>query len=451
MKRTFAGLVSPYKHVDTFLNRARSKRSLLALSLVGVAFAQPPPARLTLRDAVGMAIGNHPQVLAAQHEINVANQQVIEARAPYYPAVSADVTAAEANHTARIGAGFLTASSLFNRFGQGVTFSQLITDVGRTNNLVASSRLQAQATTQNYQATRYDVVLQVNRWYYDVLHAQSLVRVAEETVAARQLLLDQVSALARNNLRSQLDVSFAEVNVSEAKLLLLRAQDSVQEAFAELMRSIGSDQPANYQLVDEPLPSGPPATADELIAQALNNRPELSSFRFSRDSAYKFYEAEKDLSHPTVSLVGAAGFLPFINQVGSTPIASEYEGAAVNFSIPVLNGHLFAARREAARYRAMEADQRLRDEQERVVRDVRVVWAGTMNAFQRIDVTAQFLRQAALALDLAQGRYNLGLASIVELTQAQLNQTRAEIENLSAKYDYQTQYSVLQYTIGNLR
>jgi outer membrane protein len=74
-----------------------------------------------------------------------------------------------------------------------------------------------------------------------------------------------------------------------------------------------------------------------------------------------------------------------------------------------------------------------------------------MNAFQRIDVTAQFLRQAALALDLAQGRYNLGLASIVELTQAQLNQTQAEIENLSAKYDYQTQYSVLQYTIGNLR
>jgi outer membrane protein len=217
------------------------------------------------------------------------------------------------------------------------------------------------------------------------------------------------------------------------------------------MRSIGSDQPANYQLVDEPLPAGPPATVDQLIAQALNNRPELASFRFSRDSAYRFYEAEKDLSHPTVSLVGTAGFLPLINQVGSTPIASEYEGAAVNFSIPVMNGHLFTARREAARYKAMEADQRLRDEQERVVRDVRVAWSGATNAFQRIDVTAQFLRQAALALDLAQGRYNLGLASIIELTQAQLNQTQAEIENLSAKYDYQTQYSVLQYTIGNLR
>lgn len=172
--------------------------------------------------------------------------------------------------------------------------------------------------------------------------------------------------------------------------------------------------------------------------------------RFSRESAYKFYEAEKDLARPTVSLTGVAGLLPFINQEG-TPIPNQYEGAAVNFSFPVMNGHLFTARREAARYRALEADQRLRDEQERVVRDVKVAWSGAMNAFQRIDVTAQFLRQAALAMDLAQGRYNLGLASIVELTQAQLNQTAAEIENLSAKYDYQTQYSVLQYTIGNLR
>src|SRR5437016_4762505 len=81
----------------------------------------------------------------------------------------------------------------------------------------------------------------------------------------------------------------------------------------------------------------------------------------------------------------------------------------------------------------------------------RTAWGSAMNAFQRIDVTAQFLRQAALALDLAQGRYNLGLASIVELTQAQLNVTQAEIENLSAKYDYQTQNAALQYSTGLLR
>ena len=99
----------------------------------------------------------------------------------------------------------------------------------------------------------------------------------------------------------------------------------------------------------------------------------------------------------------------------------------------------------------MESDQRLRDEQQRISRDVRVAWAGANDAFQRIDVTAQFMRSAALALDLANGRYNLGLSSIVELTQAQLNLTRAEIENLDAKYDYQSDYATLQYTLGLLR
>src|SRR5712692_6162605 len=254
------------------LLRSRLASPCFAALLCGqIVLAQTPPPKLSLKDAEALAIKNHPQILAAESEIGYANQQVTEARSGYYPTLNAEVTGSQANHLARIGAGFLTDSRLFSRFGQGITFSQLITDVGRTSNLVASSRFTAQATSQNYQATRYDVLLQVNRSYIDVLHAQSLVRVAEETVAARQLLLDQVSSLAKNNLRSQLDVSFADVNVSEAKLLLLRAEDSVQQAFAELWRALGSDQPGSYQLVDEPLPPSPPAKTDDLIAQAMSN------------------------------------------------------------------------------------------------------------------------------------------------------------------------------------
>jgi outer membrane protein len=425
--------------------------ALLALGVGQIALTQTPPPKLTLKDAEALAIKNHPQVLAAQSEVGYANQQVVETRSAYYPAVAADITGSVANNGARIGAGYLTDSRLFNRFGQGLTLSQLVTDLGRTPNLVASSRFNAQASEQNFQAARYDVLLQVNRSYVDVLHAQSLVRVAEETVAARQLLFDQVNSLAKANLRSQLDVSFADVNVSEAKLLLLRAQESVQGAYAELSRALGSDQVVNYQLVDEPLPPSPPAKADDLIAQAVTNRPELAGLRFSREAAYKFAEAEKDLARPTVSLIGVAGYIPEIAQLTSQAVPSEYGGAAVNVQIPVFNGHLFSARREAARYRALEADQNLRNQQERIARDVRVAWASALTAFQRIDVTAQFLRQASLALDLAQGRYNLGLSSIVELTQAQLNLTQAEIENLSAKYDYQSQYAALQYSIGLLR
>jgi outer membrane protein len=418
----------------------------LAISL-GLS-AQTPTPTLSLREAEVMAVQNHPQIQAAQNEVNYSNQQIIENRSAYYPNVTGDLTASQGNNLARVGAGDLSASRLFDRVSPGIVVRQLITDSGRTSNLVGSSRLEAQAAAQTAQATRFDVLLGVNRAYFDVLHAQSVVRVAEQTVSARQLLSDQVTELARNNLKSQLDVSFAEVNVSEAKLLLVRAQNAVQQSLAELGRAMGSDQPANYQLADEPLPTGPPPSADALVAQALGNRPELAGLRFSRDAAYKFADAEKDLSRPTVSAIAVGGFIPYINTSG---IPVEYEGIAANVSIPVFNGHLFSSRREAANQRAMESDQRLRNEQQQISRDVRVAWAAANDAFQRIDVTAQFLRQAALALDLAQGRYNLGLSSIVELTQAQLNLTQAEIENLNAKYDYQTQNAALQYTLGLLQ
>jgi len=418
---------------------------------VAVTAASQTPAMLTLEQAETMALQNHPQVQAAQHEINYANQQIVESRAAYYPGVTGEITGSQANTLARIGAGDISASRMFDRFGQGIVIQQLITDSGRTSNLVASARSEARASAQNAQATRYQVLLDVNRAYFDVLHTQAMVKVAEQTVAARQLLDDQVTELARNKLRSQLDVSFADVNVSEAKLLLLRARDGVQGALAELGRAMGSDQPASYQLAEEPLPPAPPATPDTVIQQAVDNRPELAALRSTREAAYRFADAEKDLSRPTVSAMAVAGFLPFINTPANAPIPAEYEGIAGNVSIPIFNGHLFSARREAARQRAMESDQRLREEQDRIARDVRVAWASANDAYQRMDVTAQFLRQATLAMQLAQGRYDLSLASIVELTQAQLNVTQAEIENLSAKYDYQTQYSTLQYTIGLLR
>ncbi|HUA83527.1 MAG TPA: TolC family protein [Bryobacteraceae bacterium] len=409
------------------------------------------PQRLTLQQAEQIAIKNHPQIQAAQNEVNYAAQQVVINRAPYYPLVTGEVTGTQANDNARIGAGELQASHLFSRFGQGAVLDQLITDSGRTPNLIASARLQGQAAEQNLNATQYDVVLAVNHAYFGVLRAQAVVRVANETVVARQQVADQINELAKNKLKSDLDVAYAEVQVSQAKLLLLSAQQDVATAQAELGRALGSDQPATYQLAEEQLPSGPPAKVDDLVAQAMQQRPELASLRLNEQSAQKFYFAERDLKRPTVSVMAVAGAIPFINSSVGSPTPLGYEGIGANVSIPVFNGHLFSAREEAARQRSLEAEQRLRNEEESISRDVRVSYSGVVTAYQSIDVTAQYLREAALALDLANGRYNLGLSSIVELTQAQLYLTQAEIANVNAKYDYENQYAGLQYTIGALR
>jgi len=430
------------RHLGTFL---------LASFLVGGALAQAP-VKLSLQDAEAMALKNHPQVLASEHVASAMNQRIDQTRAGYFPLLAGDVTGSQANPRARDGAGLLNVPSLFNRVGQGFTLSQLITDSGRTPNLVASSRLQAGAAAQTAQATKYDVLVRVNEAYFSVLRAQAMVKVAQQTVAARQLLDDQVTALYNNKLKSELDVSFVDVNVSQAKLLLLQSQDQIQESFAELTRALGGQDSQSYELADEPMPASPPANVEDLVRQALSARPELASLQMNRDAAYKFERAERDLSLPTASFVGVGGVMPYIAQLQLPRVTPpEYESLAVNVQIPIFNGGLFKARREEAHYRAMEADQRLRDEAEAIARDVRTAWAGVSIAYQRLDVTAQLQRQANLAKDLAQGRYDLGLSTIVELTQALLNVTDADIQNLTAKYDYQSQFAMLQYTMGALR
>ena len=425
----------------------------IGLVCAGSAGAQTSsPVALTLKDAEAIALKNHPQVQAAQHEEAAQAQRVVETRSAYYPGITGVATGSQGNIGARVGAGYLSDSRLFNRFGDGIEINQLITDSGRTRNLVAQSRLLQNAAGQNFQATRFDVLIAVNQAYFDVLRAEATVKVAQETIAARQSLVDQVTALANNKLRSELDVSFADVSRSEAQLLLIRTQAQVQGAFAELTRTLGSQQTVTYRLAEEPLPPSPGPDVEVLVAQALKNRPELASLRLSRDAAYRLEDAERDLKRPTVSFVAVAGYMPYVDQI-TLPrvIPNEYEGAAVNVSVPIFNGHLFAARREEAHERALEADQRVRNLEETVARDVRAAWASAMTAYQELDVTAQLLREATMGMSLAQGRYHIGLSSIVELTQAQLNLTSAEIENLTAKYGYQAQYAQLQYVIGGLR
>ncbi len=200
------------------------------------------------------------------------------------------------------------------------------------------------------------------------------------------------------------------------------------------------------------MPPAPPASPDQLIAEAYQNRPELASLRLQREAAQKFTYAERDLKRPTVSLVAVGGVLPYIDPGNANPgIPLEYEAAAVNVQIPVFNGHLFTARRRAAEYELQAADQRVRDLQDRIARDVRASLEHARTAFEAIAPSRQLLAQANMALNLSQGRYNLGLASIVELTQAQLGQTQAQVQNLSTQYDYEEAYAALQYTLGLLR
>lgn len=417
---------------------------------LGTAIAQAPPT-LTLQQAESIALKNHPQVLAAQYNALASEQGVRAAKSRYYPLAVGDITGVDADRDTRIGAGFLQASRLFSREAQGITIDQLITDSGRTPNLVASSRFNARAAGENTMATRYDVLLAVNRAYFEVLRAQALLTVARQTVAERQVVQDQVSAMVRNKLKSELDLTFANVNLAQAHLLQIQTQDNLDAAQAQLTRAMGLQNRQTYTLQEQPVPPAPPPSSAPLVAEAMANRPELIGLRFQQQSAYRYQRAERDLSFPTVVAEGDAGYIPIIAQLTRPPTPDHYEAAAINVEIPVFNGHLFAAEREAALMRARQADQNLRDIEERIVRDVRVAYYNAVTGYQQIGVANQILNQAKLSLVLAQGRYNLGLSSIVALSQAQLSETQAEVQAVDAKFDFQNEDAALQYAIGALR
>jgi outer membrane protein len=414
--------------------------------------AQTPGPVLTLQEAQTLALKNHPQVIASEALSSRADQITTEARSAYFPAINGDITGAQATLNSRLGAGVLNDPRLFNHFGSGLTLSQLITDSGRTPNLVANARLQAQASREDARATRYDVILGVNQAYYEVLLSQQLVKVAQQTITTRQTVVDQISELFKNQLKSQVDLSFAQVNLTDAKLMLLRAQDRLAAAYASLGQALGTQQAVQFQLADQPAAPNPPDSPDPLIQQAFQARPELASLRLQQAADQKFAYAERDLKRPTLSLSAVGGTLPYIQPGNANPdIQTGYEAVALNLQIPVFNGHLFSARRRAAEYQLQASEQRVRDLQDRIARDVRASWARAKSSFEAISATSELLQQANMALDLAQGRYNLGLASIVELNQAQLGQTQAQVENVNAKYEYQEAYAALQFTFGSLQ
>jgi outer membrane protein len=410
---------------------------------------QTPPAspRLTIAEAERMALQHNPDISIA-HLLQLAQAQVVrETRAGDLPSATADFTAVGAHDNSRITAGALNNPTVYDRAAGGLTLSQLITDFGRTHNLIRNAQSNARAQLDLERASDEDIALAVDQAFYQALTAQKVLRVAQQTVTTRQATGDQIGALTRSNLRSTLDLSLANVQISQAQLLVLDAQNDSQAAMANLNAILGSESYVQYDLVDETpeAPAAPPADAEGLVQLAFKARPDLAALDDRFTAAKQFASAEHDLLRPTVSAIAAVGGTP----VRADQIQSSWYGAAgANISIPVFNGFEYVARGKEADLRAQAAAEQVRNLRDSVARDVRMAVLNAQAAFQRIGVSQQLLDQANTALDLAQARYKVGLSGIVDLTQAQLAQTQAEITVANARYAYQTALAEVRFQTG---
>jgi outer membrane protein len=398
--------------------------------------------RLTVKNAEALALKNNPAISVARLNALASQQVTREVSSNLWPQAYADLTGVDARNNSRITAGGLNNPTVYTRAAGGATVSQLITDFGHTTNLVAGARLQARADEQSAAATKEDVLLAVDQAFYNALQTHAVLRVAEQTVASRQLLSDQVSALTKSKLKSDLDLSFANVNLAQAKLLYLDALNNDKASAAALSAILGYSTLEAFDLVNDTEPlAPPPPDVDPLLAEAFAKRPEILALEFQSESAEKLHKAEHDQLYPTISALAAFGDSP----VRDDRIYGPYAAAGVNVEIPVFNGFFYSAKSREADLRAQAARQRLIDLRNRISRDVRTSWLAASTAFDRVNVSEQLLAQANLALDLAQTRYKLGLSSIVELSQAQLQQTQAEIG-----YEYRLALAVLRYQTSGL-
>jgi len=409
--------------------------------------AAPATPALTLAEAEHLAIEHNPRISIARL-LQLAQAQVTrEVRSSELPTAVVNLTAVDSHNGSRITAGGLNNPIVYERAASGVSISQLITDFGRTRNLVLSAQSQARAQADAQRATTADIVLTVDQAFYNALGSQAVLKVAQQTVAARQATTDQIAALAASKLKSSLDLSFANVELSQAKLLLLDAQNTELESMANLNALLGSEQDQRYNLVDQTPREAQPAPdqIEFLVQTAFNARPDLAALQENSVAAHQFSRAEHALNRPTISALGTTGGTP----IRPDQITSSWYGAVgANVNIPVFNGFLNSARAHEAELRASAAQEEVRNLRELIARDVRTSALSAQAAFHRIEVTRQLLDQSNLALDLAQTRYKLGLSGIVELSQAQLAQTQAEIAYANARYAYQTALAVLSFQTG---
>jgi outer membrane protein len=420
-----------------------------ALGYAGISaalWAQNPPV-VSLSRAQQIALQNHPRVASAELVAQASGFAEKQVRSAYYPTVSGNITGVVTEHGSVLSAGAVTTSSIYSRQASGVVANQLITDFGRTSNLTKSAKLRNESQNENVTNTRAQVLLGVQQAYYRALAAQSVLKVARATLDLRRVTLRQVTALAQSALRSTVDVSFAQVNESQAELDLFRAENDATASHSELAAAMGYDHDQPFTLADETLPPSLDPNVDGLIQQAERERPDLAALRLNQEALDRYADAEKDLRNPTISAAAVAGAAP----VRDPRLPESYSAAGINVNIPILNGGLFKARREEADARAAAAGKDVQDLLVQVARDVRVAWLNANDTFRRLDVTARMVAQANEALRLAQARYDAALGSIVELNTAQLNQTSAEIAGSTAKYDYLSARAALNYTMGILR
>jgi TolC family type I secretion outer membrane protein len=401
--------------------------------------ALPPGQVLTLPAAVALALEVQPTIRQARFDQSAADARIPQARSAYYPTLDW-VSAASRGSTF---SQTLNRAITGNQISTALQANQIIYDFGKTGALVDEAKARLRQADSEVERIREVTVFNVKQAYYQLLQARRLVKVADDTFARAELNLRSARGFFDVGTKPKSDVTRAEVEVANARVNQIRARNLVQFNQVALANAIGLEATAVFDIEDvlnfEPAPLDPEA----LRAEALANRPELAQAKARVDAALAQVAGAKARFLPTLSANGAYGF----NTPDDPPLHEQWEiGAQLSWNL--FEGFFSVARLDETRALVESARANYDSLDLQVRLDVEQAYIAVVNAAETIAANQKALESAQENLRLAQGRYDAGVGTILDLTDAQLALTTAEADQVRALTDHKVGLAQLDRVVG---
>lgn len=433
----------------------RSRHWPLSWLIFHLCLTLPVPAsealpRLSLTQAVASALEHHPSLKRLTEETEAAKAQEGVAVSGFLPQITLEALGKEGPSSAP-GFGFsgLANSTIVQNAGASLVLEQLIFDFGRTLHRFRASRFTTAAARAEQQAQQALVTLTVYRAYYRALLAERLVQLAEQDLAAREMLVKQAQAKAAAGLTSRVDVGLARTSLAEAQVGLIQARNARQSAYAELNQAMGITGAPAYRLEEPPAAQSPPALSpslDQDVALALARRLEMGAAQSRIQAAGEKAQAAKAEGLPRLHALGSVGYLNAPEEFGDDRIFA----VGMGLTFPLFTGGRVQEQVASARHE-QGARRAAQDELAQGIR-LEVIKARMLldALLQSQPAVAEQLTQARDSVKLATRRYHEGLGNILELQQAQLSLLTAENNTARLRYDLITAQAALRYALGIL-
>ncbi len=411
-----------------------------ATAATGSAAAPGSGALLTLQQCIDIAVKQSPTISAASYAVNAADARVGQALSAYYPQVS---LLGEYSKT-KSPSVFTNAANANQTLYQGnATLTQNIWDFGRTPSTVRIQRLNEDSSRADKRNTVSQVVYGVKQSYYSLLQAEKNRDVAIETVKLTKDQLDQAQGFYDAGVKSKYDVTSAEVNLSNARLAQIRAENAVSVARVTLKNAMGAPDIPDFVIEDTLAFQKYPVTFDDAVQRAYANRPDLQSVQAKRDAFSEAVSLARTGYYPALS--GNASYGRVDDQF--IPEKSGWS-AAVTLTIPLFNGFL-------TNYQVKEAKENLNQEKaneealrQSILLDVQQSYLNLLALEDGVGVAELTVQQAQENYDIVNGRYTAGVGSPLDVTNALVNLANAKTNYIAALANYKVAEAALLKAMG---